>query len=241
MKLRCLSFGVTIVILLASVPALAGLYWEAVVETGGMPAGLPKNLPKEVIAQMSAGKKETVKHYLSEDGYRMENSDGVMIVDYKEMTLYQIHPHKQTYMRMDLEKMAADPSTRNLAAEMRQEFKVTPTDETRNVSGFPCRKYKVAMSMGEGEYWVSKEVPGYAYFKGLSQKMMAAHKNNPMMQQMAALENIDGFLIRSVMGVMGVETTSTVTRIMEKEVPASLFKVPAGYNEEKLPGYPGAQ
>ncbi|HKI48310.1 MAG TPA: hypothetical protein VKA69_03225, partial [Desulfobacteria bacterium] len=60
---------------------------------GGMPKGLPKDMPKPPPRSDmgSAGDgSQTIKHYLSEVGSRIDTPHDITIVLFKDMTIYQL-------------------------------------------------------------------------------------------------------------------------------------------------------
>ena len=70
--------------------AYADLYWVSVVKTGGVPKGLPENLPKEIRDQMLAQFKSetnTQKHYLTPYASRTETKHAITIIDFDSMKI----------------------------------------------------------------------------------------------------------------------------------------------------------
>ncbi len=182
-----------------------------------------------------------VKNYFTSDAYRTELGDGkVVIMDYNSMKLFMLDPKAKTYREINMAErpklpgsMGADKQKMldNALAEPSQ-VQVVPTDETKTIEGYKCRKYNVKLAMSEGEYWVSKDVKGLQELKTLSAKMASAMKNNPMYKQpgFAELsEKLDGFPVYTVRHIMGGTIQATLKNIEQKSLDPALFKVPAEY------------
>ena len=215
----------SVLILFAVLPAYADIYWESLVESKGTPKGMSANLPQILMGQFN--KSDTVKYWLSEQGMRTESSDGIMILDYRAMTFYNLYPNSKTYMKTDMSAMTEKGKVQS------GEMKITATEESRNISGYPCRKYRVTLTNGEGEYWLSKEVTVYEQYKKLKERIKSAVGKIPAAERMkipGLTEEMDGFPVMTRMEVMGITTTSTVKQAEEKKTDASLYRVPDDYN-----------
>jgi len=221
----------TLMFFLAISPsAYSDLYWECVVVTGGAPEGLPKDLPKEVRDQMLDQFKprtETAKYYLTAYASRSETNDMIMIVEFDTMTMYQINLNDKTYTKVSSTEME------QMTAGMTEDMKVTPTNETKKISGYNCKKYKVTVMGLESEHWLSKDVKGYKEFKAISEKI---YKKNKKLRQMhmIGMSYKEGFPVKTVSNVMGMTTTSTLKKIEKKALSKELFKVPGEYKLQVL-------
>lgn len=229
---------------LASLPAAhGGYYWEMteVQERMGIPEGMPANLPQAVKDQFSRTTERTVRHYAGDDGYRTEDGEMIVIMDYRTMTVFSIDPGEKTYFRVDIQNLGQDqPVVGEMARAMKQSITITPSDEVRKIAGYTCRKYTVSSMMGSGEYWASKEVKAYPYLKSSAEKMGRAMAANPMFARMNLgdlIARIEGFPVRTVMNVMGATTTVTLKHIESRDLDKALFQIPAGYAEEAMPAF----
>ncbi len=221
-------------------PAFADVYWETITETSGMamPPGMPKNLPKEAMEQMkkmSQPQKKLEKIYLTKNAYRMESPDGIMIMDFKTMIAYHLDPATKTYTKMDLNKMMKGKNRRHMRkmmGDMQNSIKITPTNETKKIAGYNCKKYLVEIMMTKGEYWISKDIDEYDEMKKLAENMKKVMKNHPMLGQMGMgpmMNRMDGFPVKTKMDTMGMTSTSTLKKIEKKSLDKSLFMVPKDY------------
>ncbi len=212
--------------------ASAGIYWESTMKTEGMPQGMPANVPQEMKDQFN--KTQTIKNYISEEGLRSETDEGVMIIDFDKKMLYQINPEVKSYIKRNLKELSGDKESQKMMEQMAGSMKVTPTDETKTVAGYPSRKYNVKMMMGEGVYWVTKDVKEYETLQKLSEKMNRAMGDNPLFRRLnmaVMMKEVEGFPVQTEMDMMGITTVTTLKHIEEKELDKKLFKVPAGYKE----------
>ena len=218
--------------------AYADLYWVSVVKTGGMPEGLPENLPKEARDQMLAqfkGEADTQKHYLTPYASRTDTKQGITIMDFESMTMYQLNPMNKTYTKIDMKSMM-EGQMGEMARKMAEDSKVTRTDDTKKIAGYRCRKYIVIIMGSKNEYWMSKDVEGYREFEALNEKMLQKHPEFKQMQ-MGGFTGKEGFPVETVTNMMGIKTTTALEKIEEKSLSKGLFMVPAGYKlvETKMP------
>jgi hypothetical protein len=126
---------------------------------------------------------------------------------------------EQAMMKQMMEKMAGS-------------MKVTPTNETKKIAGYQCKKVIVSIMGMNTDYWVSKDVKGYKELKKMGARMAEVAAKNPMLQNMniaGMVEKIDGFPVQMVMNVMGGKMVTTLKEIEEKSLNKKLFSVPKGY------------
>lgn len=228
-----LAFALCLCVMMSQM-AYADVYWETVTETKGMPQGMPPNMPKEMMKQFN--KTETVKNYMSEKAFRSESGDTVTIMDFDAMMVYHLNPKDKTCTKMDLKAVANNEKMAGMVKEMQDSMKITPANESKKIAGYDCKKYQMSGMMGEGEYWVSKDVKGYEQYKTLSMKMQTVMGKTPMFtNMMGAVGKMDGFPVQTTMKVMGMTTISTLKQIEEKTADKNLFKVPEGYKISDMP------
>jgi hypothetical protein len=217
--------------------AYGDLYWEKTVVSGGAPAFLPKNMPKEVQDQIMSQFKSTTeieRGYLTSYGSRTEQKGEITIMEFDTLTVYQLNPLEKTYTKINMK--AAMEGMGQMVKEMTADSRITATDETKEIAGYTCRKYIVTMMGAENEHWLSKEVEGYKEFKAIGDKIL---KKNPKLGQMSmgGLSGEEGFPVKTVNNIMGMSVTTTLKKIEKRSLSRDLFKVPAGYKllELKMP------
>jgi len=143
------------------------------------------------------------------------------------------------------------PGMEQMRALMGQtKITVEPTDETREINGWNCRKYRVAktgLMEIEQEIWAAEDLnldlDRYTDLMRLSGPEGLLADSEAGRAQRAELEKIKGYpiLTRSRMQLMGttLETETEVRAIRREPMAATLFEVPADYQEREM-GMPGA-
>jgi hypothetical protein len=210
-----------------AVAARADLYWENEVVSSGMP-------------NQAAGTK-LQKNYFISTASRIETGDGkVVILDYNSLMMYNLNPQNKTYTQVNMSEMGMPPKMAGPEKEqmgkamagMMSGFQITPTDETKTIAGYKCRKYNANFGMVQGEYWASKDVTGYQELRTVSTKLGALLEKNPMLRQMnvaGLVEKLDGFPVQVTNHVMGGTIVSTLKKVEQKPLDPELFKVPSDY------------
>lgn len=161
------------------------------------------------------------------------------------------------YYRINAKSMMdgmSKPGMDQMRAMMEQtKITVEPTDETREINGWNCRKYRIAktgMMEIEQEIWASEAVDldldRYTDLMSLSGPEGLLGDSEAGRAQRAEMEKVKGYpiLTKSKMQLMGANMESeTEVRVIRKEpMAASLFEVPADYKERDMnkPGAPSA-
>jgi hypothetical protein len=217
-------------ITIVSPPAYGDLFWESVVSTQGAPAGLPDNIPKQLLEQFN--KTDTVKNYLTSNASRSDSTDGTVIIDFDTMTLYQLNTMDKTYTKVNMMSVMNSQFGQGMAKGMAEDMKVTPSNETKIIAGYKCKKYSVTMMGATSEYWLCKDVKGYSEFMSIGKKLEKMSLKNPALRQAGMVSlagKLDGFPVQTVTNVMGITTTTTLKSIEEKPLSRELFRIPEGY------------
>jgi hypothetical protein len=145
------------------------------------------------------------------------------------MTMYQLNPKEKTYIKV------SDTEMEQMSEGMAEEIGWTPTQETKKISGYPCRKYKVTVMGVENEHWLSKDVKEYNEFKAITEKVI---QKNPALGKNRIFGILslyrEGFPVQTVSNVMGMKTTMTLKKIEKKSFNKDLFKVPKDYEQREL-------
>ena len=209
-----------------AVPVYADLFWQNIQETKGMPGQ-----PDET---------QTVDHYFTENASRTQIGTMATIMDFDSMTLYQLDMQAKTYNKIDLNAMGHmagegedAEAFSNMMKQMMGETKIIPTNETRKISGYDCKKYNMQVMMVQIEYWVTQDIDHYKELKEIGEKMARGFDKNPMMQHMnlaAHMKQMDGFPVQTITrNPMGGTIISTLKHIEKKNLSDDLFKVPSDY------------
>ncbi|MDA8138892.1 MAG: DUF4412 domain-containing protein [Desulfobacteraceae bacterium] len=183
-----------------------------------------------------------LKSYLSQDATRTDMQGRTTIIDFNTKMLYDLDPVKKTYTQTSIEKMgmsdeksqelANNPMYKTMMQAMSQSAKVTPTNETKTIEGYKCKKYLVTIMMAQADYWSSKDVKGYDEMKAIGEKTAKLFESNPMLKQtniLGLMKELDGYPVQTVTKVMSSSTTTTLKKIETKKLDKELFKVPKEY------------
>lgn len=234
----CIIASIAMLVFFVPQSALADLYWETVTETSGMPE-MPKGLPKQVLEQIKSqykadNKPEISKTWMTAHAMRMESSNNIMIMDFKDLTMYSIDPKTKSYFKSDIRKTA------EMMGQGDNEIKIQPTKEKQKISGYDCTKYvETSAMMGKTIYWVSTDVKEYKELKAINDDMKEVFEKDPKLKasldRIYSIDKLGGWPIRTIRDMMGVTTTSTVQNIKSQKADAALFEVPKEYKEKPSP------
>lgn len=174
-----------------------------------------------------------------------------MIVIEDSETMYVLNHNSKTYQEMNLGDMMhlldeaikdeGDEATREAmeAAKsmMKMEATVTPTDETKEIGGYKCKKYIVELQMGQmggstSEQWVTEEIKVDAgmYRMSTMVSLMQVPGYEDVFKELA---DIEGFSVvtYTTARMMGAEVKSQqeLVEVKEQELEDADFAIPEGY------------
>lgn len=226
-RVFCFGLMVFSALLLVST-AHADLYWE----NENVSTGVPHQQNGTTLQQ----------NYFTANASRIEMGDGkVIISDYKSMNIYNLDTKAKTYSVVNMNEFGmpkmSGPEREQMGKMMgsMMAIQVTPTNETKTIAGYKCRKTNMSMAMVQGEYWVSKDVKGYEELRAIGAKLAAIMDKNPMLRQMnvaGMIEKLDGFPVQTTNKVMGGTIVSTLKKVEQKSLDPSLFVVPKDYAQK---------
>ena len=233
LMLKLMLFSVILTLMTTSF-AMADLYWESDQQTKGMPGHTDET--------------KVIKTYLTEHASRTDRDGQITIMNFDTKIMYHINPQTKTYQQINLAQMGKPPEMKGEKGQAQQQMmkammgniQVTPTQETRQIAGYNCRKYLVSGMMMNSEYWLSKDVKGYEEVREIGKKVAGIFEENPMMKQMniaGMMGQLDGFPVQMVMTIMNGTSTTTLKKIEKKSLDKSLFSIPEGYTQtqSKMP------
>jgi GLPGLI family protein len=127
-------------------------------------------------------------------------------------------------------------------AKKEPKLEVVKSGDRKKISGYSCTKYVVNQDGKELlTVWVTKDVKGIETIrKDMNEFRARMTAMNPTISKGFAegLKNIDGFPIETDMGNTMKEV---VTKVEQKSIPASEFKIPEGYKKVKAPMMEGKE
>ena len=190
----------------------------------------------------------TIKQYYADDKMRSEYGEqSVSIIDLVKERSVTLLPAMKKYLVQTFADMRA---MGEMFKDMKVEIAVEKTDETEEISGYPCVKY-IVRTTGMGpesvtEYWMTTGVEPDESLKAWVLKAHEVFKEIPHQKAAYKMQKQfadDGLvMIRMVMRMKGpagpMITTTTVTKIEPGDLDESLFEIPDDYTDQ-MSGIPG--
>ena len=164
-----------------------------------------------------------------------------MIMDFDSMIACQLRIKDRTYTKVDMNKICVMPERAGetihtfqvLLNEIIANLQITPTNETKKIAGYTCRKHDVThILISAGECWLSRDVDGYKELSTIASKMATMFKKNATLKYLnfsGIINKLGGFPVRTVIETMGCTTTISLRCIKKKPLSKDLFRVPKGY------------
>lgn len=207
---------------------------------------------------MGEGPREEVsKTYVAHERMKVVSSDPQgtdMILDPAAGTMTFLNNEAKEYYQIDAKGMAESMSQPGLeqmrAMVEKNQVSVAPTDETRTINDWECRKYQVrktGMMEVEQEIWATQDVDidldRYTDLMSMSGPNGLLGDSAAAKAQREEMSKIEGYpiLTKTQMDMMGstMETESEVIAIRKEPMEASFFEIPEGYTERDM-GTPGS-
>lgn len=213
-----------------------------------------------MMGQEQPAKDSTQVTWIGKDHMRVEEGERVTIVRNDLKKMFILDTQAKTYSSIDLpldmkKYLPADMAP--MLEQMMGQVKVTitPTTETKQIKDWSATRYTMTMSLPMGnsmtqEIWATQDValdPSALDMRAafLSATPMVGASMATEMQKVQGLPVL--FERTSTMGGKESKASEQVTSIEQKEAPAGLYDLPAGYTEKPFdpmsgagPGRPGA-
>jgi len=218
----------------------------------------------ELGGQKMAAHDDTVTIWLSDSRIRMDQGDTASIITDMdtEMMYYLDHTKKKMAEFKfsdlgDFKKMLglddADPQQKQQIQMMEQMMAmqkisatVTPTEETKEIDGYKCKKYNQVINIGmmkmTMDIWATNDVD---YNKAMVDKMQNFYMSiMPGFNEAAEeMKKIDGLVVQNdgVLSAMGtsVNITSHLVEYKNADAPAGTYDLPTDYTKTKGLSLPG--
>ena len=208
-----------------AVPAVfADLYYETKISGGPRDEGI-------------------MKTFLSEYGTRIEPGDNTaIIVNMKDEVFFELNLADKTYKETKFSDFLTDADDSEMAGQMGNMLEqmiasmtVKETDETKTINGYKCKKYIVTIMGSNSDYWLTKDVKGYDEMIKRMDDYRAVFSKNPVLNSLATgydmSKKLDGFPMKIVNKMMGMEITSEVVKVETKSLDKALFSPPEGFRK----------
>ncbi len=176
----------------------------------------------------------------------MQGHSMASIYDGEKGEAVMLMPEQKKFMKMNLKAMksgAASAMGRGQPeAPDYTKMKVTPTGKSETIAGIECEHYLFESTEQGKESHVDICGATGMGFSGVNDRsgMMSTYalmkSQNP---ELAKLAKSGFFPLKMTMTDKGKTMTMEATKVEKKSLDASLFQVPDGYSELKIPGMPG--
>ena len=207
-------FVMMLFLLLAAPSAWAGIYYEQEMKMPP-PTGVVK-----VVCYIS-GPKLRVES-------TVQGTETITIQRFDTGMTYSLMPAQKMCMEMRI----PEPSPQK---EAQTKVTVTKTDQTKKVGKYNCTRYDVTVNDQTVTYWMTQDVDLGKELDDLWQGV-ARGQSAKLAQEMAKLK---GFPMMTEMVTPQGTMTMTVTTVEKKDIPDSMFEVPADYEKMSMPGAAG--
>lgn len=221
----------------------------------------------EMMGQVQPAKDEIQTIWIAPDKMRSENPQQSIILRLDQNKMYVLDHAQKTYVEMPLnfgatmeKKIGESMDEKNMDQEeqaammnmmkgmSQMKLTITPTQETKKVGQWNCRKYEQSLQtmMGptQGEIWATEELDmdPELYAKWSAAMMGQGGMFGNMMQEMAAeMKKIKGVpvLTQTTVKMMGTSVKSIQELIEFKKgsAPSGYFDIPAGYKKTDKMGF----
>jgi hypothetical protein len=217
----------------------------------------------KVAGQNMPARDDTTSVWIADGKAKMVSHDATMLILVDKDAMYVINDKDKTYSQMklseagDITAMLKEQGVdvdneeqmammKGMMSAMQIKATVTPTDETKKIEGYECKKYDVDFTIGMGKissiYWVTPDIKiDYDMLYKIQNAMMLRMPGS--MEAMKELEKMDGFPVytETTANMMGasIKSTTKLLKYAEKSAPAGTFVLPEGYKETEMKAMPG--
>ena len=189
---------------------------------------------------------QIAKNYISEYGMRIDNGPtNGMIINFKDEVMYNVNFNEKVYIETKFAEMMQpkDPQEQaqmdqmgKMMRQMIDSMEVNPTEETMKIGDWNCKKYIVKIMGMESVYWVTKDVKNYDDVAKYLAKYKKVFDKSPILKNLSSAfemqAKIDGFPVKTINKMMGMEMVSTVKKVEEKKIDKKMFLPPEGFTKK---------
>lgn len=202
----------------------------------------------EMMGQKQPARTDTTVAWITDNMTRVDRSDTVSFIIHMDKALaYVINHSAKNYGELSL-KPAEDKDGKYPGADtdnpmtqmMNVKGTVTPTDETKKIKDWNCRKFNVDLNLGmvtmKQEIWATEDIKvDYAMYHQASNAMMSQFKGyDDLMKEMKKLKGLPILTIVNV-NIMGTEMKRTMEVFEIKDAtPPGGYDVPKDYKKTEL-------
>ena len=204
----------------------SGVYYETTNTVTTKKNGTNKTISKTYITASGEGRSEMNLAAMM----GAKNSDAFVIIS------RAIDPRYSIVLDEAQKQYSLNVIDTSLINSSRSEYKVTKIG-SEMVHGYHCTHATIVTTSGKGMFassstmdvWTSPAVPGYASLK----KWMATQNVTVKMWQALEQAGCDGYVVKLESHDKDYSMTMELTTAEKRTLPASLFKIPAGYTQSE--------
>lgn len=249
--MKKLLFFVLIFSLVMTLPIYSDIYMVNKQHTEGM-AVMGKKQPDQDVVQ---------KVWITKNKIKSESNDQTIFILLDEKKMIALNHEEKTYTELPMgfgnmmdkamenqsgeEKQEMEQFMQMAKGMMKFEITVTPTNETKKVNKWNCKKYKQEVKMGMGplvsEVWATEELEmDYEVYAKFSTAMMAMQPgfSDSFDKAMNELKKIKGVPVftETTMNMMGMQMKSTqeLLEFKQGKAPKGTFDIPKGYRKTEM-------
>jgi hypothetical protein len=201
-----------------------------------------------VMGQAQPPQDKTATIWIAKDKMRRDQGDTSSIAKLEDnrVLIYHLNHQKKTYTELSLGSNDLQDTATAMVGDLK--VKVVPTDESKKIGNWNCKKYLQEMDMGmmpiTSEIWASEDIkiPYYDFYEKVSAAMTAQQPGMkmPMTAMQEEMKKIKGVPVLTItnMTIMQntpVKSSRELLEIKEDTAPAGTFDIPQGYTKQAMP------
>jgi Domain of unknown function (DUF4412) len=161
--------------------------------------------------------------------------DMSVLVDMKKGEIATLVHAQKVAMKMNVEaaKKAGEQEAKKAGIDPAKIEQPKSTGQKEKVGEWEAEIYETKLGNSPARFWVAKDVPNYKSIMDQINKLSTATGS-------AGFDiskfDMGGMVVKSEMNTPAGKVTATVVKVSEDSVDPSIFQVPAGYQETKVPG-----
>jgi hypothetical protein len=201
-----------------------------------------------IMGQVQPPQDKTATTWIAKDKMRRDQGDTSSIakLENEKVLIYHLSHQKKTYTELSLGSRDLQDTASAMAGDIK--VKVVPTDETKKIGNWNCRKYLQEMDMGmmpvTSEVWASEDIkiPYYDFYERVTAAMMAQQPGMkmPMDTMLEEMKKIKGVPVLTVTNMTIMQNTTVkssreLLEVKEDTAPAGTYDIPQGYTKQAMP------
>jgi len=194
-----------------------------------------------VIVQKSVTDGQTQEITMKIKGDKARADIGVqmsMIVDSATQETVMLMHAQKAMMKMNADSMKSMMAVAGgLLGGGEPPAKPVATGQMEKIGEHNCEIFTWSGKMGTGKFWIAKDFPDAKVLNEIQDKIMKS-MGNPQASFAPQASDFPGVPVKSEMTMMGKTVVSELVSVKKDTVDATVFILPADYQEMKMPAAP---